>query len=97
MVFCFIYYSFYIVVFSRLDYEMNERDKFEAWWNSVDDGYVDTFTVWQACAEQYEARLKVAEDAIKYAQQNISWAEGKRRYHEQNKYYSEALNKIRGE
>jgi len=44
-----------------------------------------------------EARLKVAEDAIKYAQKNISWAEGKCRYHEQNEYYSEALKKIRGE
>jgi len=44
-----------------------------------------------------EERLKVAEDAIKYAQKNISWAEGKRRYHEQNEYYSEAIKRIRGE
>ena len=49
---------------------------------------------WQACAEQYEAKLKVAEDALEYfvnssgAEPSLSVAYTKA---------SEALNKIRGE
>jgi len=49
------------------------------------------FLVWQACAEQYEARLKVAEDALDYIKTvNISSARC-------GEVASEALNKIRGE
>lgn len=43
---------------------------------------------------ELEAKLQVASDAIKHAQNNASWAEGKRNYHEQTAYYSEIHKKI---
>jgi len=53
---------------------MTERDRFESWYFErfrvqigFWDGYKDNvFELWQACAAQYEAQLKVAEDALKY-------------------------------
>jgi len=54
---------------------MTERDKFEAWfykdWSTQaaldNKTHIESaFVGWQACAAQYEAQLKVAEDALKY-------------------------------
>jgi len=47
---------------------MTERDRFEAWWKNKweIDLECKPFEIWQACAAQYEERLKVAEDALKY-------------------------------
>jgi hypothetical protein len=43
---------------------------------------------------ELEAKLQIAVKAINYAKNNVSWADGKRSYHEDIAYYSEALKQI---
>jgi hypothetical protein len=43
---------------------------------------------------ELEAKLKVAIDAIKFAQENITHAEGNREYYRQSEYYLEAFKQI---
>ena len=70
--------------------------------------YEATDGLWEICIEQdakqldkqsariaeLEAKLNVARDAIKFAQETITHAEGNREYYRQSAYYLEALEKI---
>jgi hypothetical protein len=58
---------------------MTEREKFEAWVNTkLPRSLVKEFhwEVWQACAEQYEVRLKKLENALdNTVRQRDGWKE----------------------
>jgi hypothetical protein len=86
---------------------MTEREKFEAWVNTkLPRSLVKEFhwEVWQACAEQYEAKLKIAEDALLEIRTKTSGLYSDehsttmlRRVVDIRHLTDDSLNKIRGE
>jgi len=82
----------------KIDFTINESGRKRYAVQDVDYAW----SVWQACAEQYEARLKVAEDALEglsYQSEDILNTSQSVMISANyvKKISDEALNKIRGE